>query len=553
MRLTFRQGLARYQTDVYATPTYLQKSSQSGEFINLVVSPDPTIIVFAHRGASYVIEESKTVLHAWGPFPTGQIATTKWLYWDVDLLDASLSRGYTVIQPEVAPVAPANPRDDQHWFDTTEKQMKVWNGRKWIEKIRVFAGVYSSLAIIQPMPLGSQAGQTGDFNAGDLVLDSYNKPVRQFDGTFLTTVSKLSVINSGTKQFKLEGEVISGMADEPIAKFSFIQIKPNRRIILARSDDWKSRIAGIVTEDLYKSEIGIVTTSGLVRNERWSFPKIAVGRPIFCGVTGEVTLTPPNIGVNQIAGYVFDSDSIYLNIQQVTILDDVRQIPAQPAPTPPPPIANFTATPAIGTLPLSVKFVSTSLHNPTSYEWDIGNTGTVDYITREFTHIFPTAGQYAVRLKVSNTIGVDEIVKSNAIIVNSPTFNPNIKKNLGIQLSGPLQVSSGQIFPVKIIVNNDGRLAAVLVERIIIINNMGNIPVTVTGTPTGTITQIIGNTLRIILPIIPIVNSGQFIQANFSIVTPAATGVIHMRANVVSPGPDSEPEDNMTELSIKVR
>ena len=551
MRLTFRQGIARYQTDVYSTPTFLQKSSQSGEFIDLIVSPDPTIIIFAHRDATYVVEESKTVFHAWGPFITGQ-GGTRWLYWDINLLTAALSRGYTSLPPIVAAAAPANPANDQHWFDTTEKQMKVWNGSKWVEKIRVFAGSYSSQAVIHPMPLGTQAGETGDFEAGDLVLDAYNKPIRQSDGTFLTTSTKVSVTNTGTKQFQMESDIVSGMADEYIPKFSFVQLRPNRRLALARSDDWRTRIIGIVTEDLYLSEVGIVGTSGLVRNEQWSFPPSAVGKRVFSNATGQLTLVPPTHGVCQIAGYVFDHDTIYLDIKPVTILDDMQPVVAPPAPAPLGPIADFTVSPTVGTFPLSVRFTSTSLHNPTEFQWDIGNRGATDSTQSAFTHTFTQPGTYSVKLRVSSPHGSNEIVKTDVVVVNGQVER-NIQKNLGIQLIGPLQVGSGQTFPVKVLVSNDGRLAATNVARTIVINDMGSNQITVTGAPTGTTTYRDGRKLVVVLPVVPSIVSGQFVQSNFSIVTPAATGTLQLQANVVSPEADAELSDNTTELSIRVR
>jgi len=210
MRLTFRQGIARYQTDVYATATFLAKS---GNFINLVVSPDPTVIIFAHRSATYVVEEVRSVPNAWGPFTTNQ---TKYLYWDINLLDASLTRGATNFPLIVAATAPNNPAVDQHWYDTSISQMKVWNGNKWLDKLRVFAATYLNGATIQPWAKGSQVGDNGSYDAGALVLDQYNKPLRASDGTFVTSTSGLSVVTGDTTKVNFETEVLAGMANEPI-------------------------------------------------------------------------------------------------------------------------------------------------------------------------------------------------------------------------------------------------------------------------------------------------------------------------------------------------
>jgi PKD repeat protein len=571
MRLTFRQGIARYQTDVYATPTFLQKSTQNGEFIDLLVSPDPTVIIFAHRTATYVVEETKTVSRAWGPFTAGQTAN-RYLYWDVNLLDASLTRGYTVFPQIVNLSEPSNPAVDQHWFDTSINEMKVWNGSKWVEKVRVFAATYSSQAIIQPYPLGTQVGINGDFDAGSLILDSYGKPVRQSDGTFMTTATELSIVNAGTKQFNFEGELISGMADEFIPKFSFVQALPNRRVALARSTNWRSRIVGLVTEDLYKSEVGVVMTNGLIRNEQWSFPDVSVGRPVFCGPTGEVTLVPPLQGVCQIAGYVFDKDSLHLNIQEVTILDDFT-LPGAPLPIVP--VADFYASPTIGPTPLTVHFTSTSLNGPTSYAWDVGNNLLIDSTAQSFSYTFVTPGKYTVRLRVMNTNGSDSIIKTDVVTVTgaaqvvpaddeavippspdqgqAPDFNPGDKTNLNIQLSAALQVSQGQKFSVSVTTSNEGHRTATNVLRTVVIEDMGAYPITITAAPNGTITKVVDKTLQVSFPVIPLLNSGQHVVASFTVNTPSAVGTIKLRAGVASPEVDSEYGDNTTELSVKVK
>lgn len=550
MKLTFSQGLARYQTDVYATPTFLQKSSQTGEFIDLIVSPDPTIIIFAHKNAAYVVEETKTVTHAWGPFPQ---AGTKYLYWDINLLDASITRGFTLFPQIISAVAPQNPSVDQHWFDTSQSQLKVWNGSKWIEKVRVFAASYSSSAVIQPMPLGTQANLIGHFEAGNLVLDAYNKPLRQSDGTFVTSATELSIINAAAKKVKFEAEIISGMADEYIPKFSLVQMQPNRRLILARSDDWRSRIAGLVNEDLYDSEVGNVTTDGLIRNEQWHWPVDSIGRPIFCGLTGQVTLTPPTAGVNQIAGYVFDTDSIYLNIQSVTILDDiVHEVVAAPATPNPPPIADFYAQPLVGSAPLSVTFTNQSLHNPTGFDWDFKGDGSAKASTQHAIYTYTQPGNYTVKLKVSSPFGEDWEIKTGYITVNS-SIPSGLYTNLGIQLNGPLQVARGENFVLTAVVSNDGHRNATNVRRTITIEDEGNDSPAIVGLPTGATTQAVGKAIAVSLPMLPLATGGN-VAVSITINAPLShAGTIKITGVVTSPEQDVTLSDNVTTLSIKVK
>jgi len=546
MRLTFRQGISRYQTDVYATPTFLQKN---GEFVDLNVSPDPTIIVFAHKSATYVIEESKTILRAWGPF-TG--TATRYLYWDVNLLDGALTRGYTTFAPIFAEIAPSNPGADQHWYDKTNHVMKVWTAGRWLDKVRVFAAVYSSQSIIQPYPLGSQAGEVGDFVGGNLVRDAFNKPLRQSDGSFVTSATQLSVVNASTNTVSLETEVVVGMAKENIPKFSFVQVDQHRKLKLARSDDWRSRIIGVVAEDLYISEVGSVQTAGLIQNEQWNWPVEAAGRPLFCGITGEITLLPPSHGVLQIGGYVFDKQSIFIHVQPVTILDDVRNetldLPVGPVGIAP--VAEFTMSETTGTVPLYVQFKSTSLHAPTKWAWDFNGDGVTDSTQAEPGFTFQTPGTYNVKLTVTNEFGSNS--KTRAITV-SPKVITGINTNLEIQLSGPLQINTLENFPVQVIVSNGGYLTATNVKRTIIIDDADNSHVTFIAIPANSLVTHVGNTTVLTLPALASLVPGQTVTVAFSITAPKKASVINIRGTVVSPQPDSTLSDNSTTLSIRVK
>jgi len=552
MLLSFRQGIARYQTDVYATPTFLQKSTLNGDYIDLIVSPDPTVVIFAHKNATYVIEETKTVRNAWGPFTAG---STRYLFWDINLLDASITRGYTNFPQIVESTPPSNPAFDQHWYDTTNHQMKVWNGSKWLEKLRVFAGSYSSQAIIVPMRLGSQVGEVGNFEGGNLILDSYNKPLRQSDGTFVTSATDLSIINASSKKIKFESEVVSGMAAENIPKFSFVQATKGKAFKLARSDDWKTRVVGLSTEDLYISEIGNIETNGLVRNEQWNWPDTAIGKPVFCGKTGEVTLVPPTTGVLQIVGYVFDASSIFLDIKNVTILSDVLRetIDTPSGPIGTSPIADFTATPLTGTAPLFVQFKDASRYAPTSWQWDFKNDGTIESTAQSPGFKFTEAGKFSVRLKVKNQYGENEVVKKDIVVVDPAPILSGLFTNLSIEFSAPLQVALSETFPISIVVANAGYRIATNVVRTIVIDDVNGARVEITAKPTGSTVVHEGTTTTLTLPSISSLDRGQTVTTPFTIKAPSKTSVINIRAGVVSPELDSTLSDNVSTLSIRVK
>lgn len=550
MRLTFRQGIARYQTDIYATPTFLQKA---GNYVDLNVSPDPTIVIFAHKTATYVIEETKSVARAWGPFP-GQ--ATVYLYWDINLLDASLTRGFTTLPQIVTSDAPVEPAIDQHWYDTTHHQMKVWNGNKWIDKLRVFAATYSSQAVIQPFPLGTQAGELGNFDGGNLILDSYNMPLRQSDGTFVTSASSLTIINTSANRVKFESEIVSGMAAENIPKFSFVCAERGRRLLLARSNNWRTRVIGVATEDLYESEVGNIEPFGLVRNEQWHWSDDSIGKPVFCGTNGEIQLEPPTEGVLQICGYVYADDSIVVDIKPVTILQNLNSETIIMPLLPPGrlPIANFTATGNQGFSPLVVEFKDTSLYNPSSWEWDFNNDGTIDSTQQNPTFTYSTPGRYTVKLKVTNAFGSAELVQTGVVNVEAAPASGGTNANLSIQLMAPLQVDRGQEFVVTVTTANSGFKEATRVSRTMIIDDFSDgSSVTVTAKPIGsTVNHASGKTI-LSFPQIATLSTGQTVANDFSIKVPNKNGTVKIQAGVVSPEVDSELGDNVSALSIRIK
>jgi len=549
MRLSFRQGLARFQTDVMASPIFLQRSAGSGHFIDLIVSPDPTIIAFAHRSANYIVEETRTVLRAWGPIP----AQTTYLYWDMNMLTGEITRGTTLLGPMYTGMTPAAPVIDQHWFDTDEAIMRVWNGVKWVEKIRVFAGYVTSGALIRPYSNGSQAGLIGDFEGGSLVLDAYQKPLRQSDGTFLTSATQMIVVNGSGKNVKFEGEVLTGMAAEPIPKFSLIRMKAGRKIELARHTDYTSRIAGIVTEDLYTNEVGTITGEGLVTNTDWNWPADKIGRPVFCGPNGEVTTDVPTYGVMQVAGYIHDSDSVFFKHQNVIILDDVTDVVLPPTPTGIP-VADFFANTISGVAPLTVTFTSTSLNTPTSFNWDFTSDGTTDATTATATYTYATPGIYDVSLRAQNAYGHDDEVKIGYITVLRPPPS-GLFTNLGVMLGGPNQVSRGHTFQVSISISNDGFETATQVIRKIRIADVKGQQIVPSGLPTGAVvTRELGTVTVITLPVVATLPSGTtYGPTYFNLTAPTKSGQVVMYGYVESPEVDQTTGDNSASIAVEVQ
>lgn len=319
MKLNFKQGIVRHQTDIANNPVFLQKHNLSGDYIDLMVQPDPTILNFAHGDANYLVEESKTVQFAWGPvIPLGQ---TQYLFWDLSLLDGTLSRGFTLLPTIITSTQPNSPAIDQHWFDLNSNQMKVWNGQKWVVKVRLFAAVYDSSAILNPYSVGSQVGLNNiQCDSGNIVYGKDNKPLRHSDGTLFTTSEQAIVGRNSSSSVSFDAQVVHAMATEFMSKFSLVSFTAPDKISLASHININRQVNGIILEDLHLDEIGRVITHGRITNEMWTWLAADIGKPLFCGPSGEVTLTPPPMGISQQVGIIQDYDTIYLNIMTPIIL-----------------------------------------------------------------------------------------------------------------------------------------------------------------------------------------------------------------------------------------
>lgn len=319
MQLNFRHGIVRHQTDTAGTSTFVRKSSNSDDFIDLVCDESPLIFTAAHAGNNYLVQFSNTIIEAWGPMPShGQ---TQYLYWDISLLDAKVTFGFTIVNPFFGVNAPPAPiLNDQHWYDTTTMGMKVWNGSKWIPKIRVFAATYNNNAILNPKPRGTQINKNDHCDAGNIMIGKNNSPLRDSDGTFVTSESDLRVTHTTGENVRFDTAQLYAEAVGFIPSFSLVSYVSPRKVQLASYLNTDLEISGIMKDEYFIGEVGNVISHGLVRNNQWDFLPSQVNMPLFCGQNGEVTLTPPPLGMLQEIGYVYDADTIYVRIQLPIIL-----------------------------------------------------------------------------------------------------------------------------------------------------------------------------------------------------------------------------------------
>jgi hypothetical protein len=321
MYIPFRQGLVRLQVDNNSAPSFLQKVN-GGQFIDLIVSPVPTIICFAHGSVDYLFEETRTVSHAWGPF-TGSLQNY-WLFWDIDMLTGVRTFGHTKKQP-VYSNNPPPPAQDQHWFDLTKMTMFVWNGTRWDERIRCFAAKYDNGSVILSHGPGSQAGINNPVNAGFILFDDDEKAIKKWKrdnkGNFITTETPLLTHASRVSNVVLDGVTKYVKASCAIPQWSVVTLNSFGSVALASHMDQSRPAAGISKWHMNIGDAGIIHTSGYITNNNWNW-SLPAATPLFVGLSGQVTSVVPQIGSIQRIGMIVDSDTIFVDIGMHIILDE---------------------------------------------------------------------------------------------------------------------------------------------------------------------------------------------------------------------------------------
>ena len=312
MRLSFRQGIVRYQQDTLGTPTFLDVVSGH---VSLIASNEPTVVTFVHGPKDYLYTERQTQNNAWGPFVPGP---DQWLYWQLNPVTGAREFGSTNLEPVVDPNPPSSPGIGQMWFSTMINMWHQWTGSGWSEVIRVFAcklqgGILPvSVSINAPDFGGTQVGLSVDTTAGDLVYDLQGKPIRTSDRRFFTSEDQFFTGVATGSRLKIESILVPAIVLQTVHKYQVVQFDDYNKILPAVPFTQMSRLYGMVEEDAVTGDVVDFVTEGMIHNEDWDWVTAGaqVNDPVYIDNTGDIKIVP-HIGGQMPVGFVVGARDIY--------------------------------------------------------------------------------------------------------------------------------------------------------------------------------------------------------------------------------------------------
>lgn len=294
MVLDFQQGIVTYPSAL-SLQSFL---SYNAGFVSLQTTNGHVDVTFAHGQSNYLLTEASNVVNAWGPLVSG---IDYWLYWDINLLTGVRTFGTTQIPPTHGAFKPPAPVTDQHWFDTTNKRMYVYNGSQFVNVVRVFACKINSSTLV---PLGTgipsapyagtQVGlNTSNVASGRIISDNTGMPIRRVDGRFFTSEDDFFVNGSPVNVIRLEANIVSGTALTNIARFQVVKFAAFGQLSPAQYEDVGSSAIAMLMEDLTTGQTGTVAMQGLITNPQWNWP--VVGATLWVDDTGALTPIDPHV------------------------------------------------------------------------------------------------------------------------------------------------------------------------------------------------------------------------------------------------------------------
>jgi hypothetical protein len=318
MLLSFRQGIVQHETT-----GFLHVTSSS---VSLIVDDTPTTVTISGGSKDYLHIEKVSVADAWMPVTP---AVDQWLYWDISTSTGARTFGITLLDPVLSAQAPVPPVVDQHWFDTTAEMMKVWNGARWVEKLRVFACKLSNGAIpvsmspLAPSFIGTQALLNESSYTGQIMFDSITGKVLKTGTQFVTSEDVLILQTQSNSDVKFASLVIDAESQQALDAYTIVKFSDFRKIVHADAFTSSQPGAyGIIQQSCQPGDVVTVQPSGAVTNPNWDWTSAGINAPIYCDSAGVLTSTRQTPGQFPVAT-VIDAKTILMGTPSTIVTGNV--------------------------------------------------------------------------------------------------------------------------------------------------------------------------------------------------------------------------------------
>jgi hypothetical protein len=305
MRTDIKQGIVTAQQ----SPDFIFPSGNSFGF-NATVQP--IVISFSNGGSETLYVENERITKAWvGPFPRD---IDHWLYWDLNT-DGIRTFGNTTVEPYKFNPKLNNPKLDQHWYDHKTNQMKVWDGKKWVIKLRVFAAKVVSGRSVIPYKIGSQINNTLTKKSGVSIF-SDNKIIKnneQFKP--LTPITSETKIITDDYISKIEKEQIVLKTQKVYPKYTAISLNNQDSFIQIASVEAEPCFA-LLTESTTRNGKVFYIRRGMIKDHYFERFKASEGDVLWLDVNGGLTtsINYKHKFIQKIGKFV-TSDTVIINIE----------------------------------------------------------------------------------------------------------------------------------------------------------------------------------------------------------------------------------------------
>ena len=210
---------------------------------------------------------------------------------------------------------------------------------------------------------------------GDLVTSTDQNPVHTYTIAGTYTVS-MAATGSGGSDVETKTDYIVVSEQPPVAQFSGTPLSGLLPLAVSFTDE----------------------TTGVVTARAWNF-----------GDTGTSAQQNPTHTYNDAGTYTVSLTATGPGGPHTETKTNYVVVSA-------PSIANFSASPESGGVPLTVAFTDLSTPNVTGWSWDFGDTGSSSL--QDPTHTYTTAGTYSVSLTVEGPGGSDTLLMTDLITVH---------------------------------------------------------------------------------------------------------------------------------------